>query len=86
MLIPQFTIRWLLVVTAVCAALFSVVGLGFRGRVWAAAFGVGLGSLAVLMLVYAGVFALVWLAGEWLPSLRRAKTASAAKSPQEGPS
>ncbi|KKK87498.1 hypothetical protein LCGC14_2752650, partial [marine sediment metagenome] len=31
MLIPQFSIRWLLVVTAVCAGIFSIFGLAVGG-------------------------------------------------------
>ena len=34
-LIPQFSIRTLLIVTAICAAFFSVVGLAVRGSPWA---------------------------------------------------
>ena len=35
-LIPQFSIRWLLLVTAVCAGVFSIFGLAVRGSHWAA--------------------------------------------------
>jgi hypothetical protein len=72
MLIPQFTIRWLLGVTAVCAVIFSIVAIGVRGTMWAAAVALGLGSLVVLMAIHAGLFGLTWGIGALL-SLRRGR-------------
>jgi hypothetical protein len=60
MLIPQYTIRWLLGVMTVCAGLFSILALGVRGVIWAAAVSIALGSLVILMLLYALLFALIW--------------------------
>jgi len=60
MLIPQYTIRWLLGVTTACAGVFSILALGVRGVVWAAAVSIALGSLVILMLLYALLFALIW--------------------------
>jgi hypothetical protein len=60
MLIPQFSIRWLLAVTTVCAVVFSVVGLAVHGSAWATAVSVGIGSLVILGLVYGLLFAVVW--------------------------
>lgn len=61
MLIPQFSIRWLLALTAVCAVIFSIVGLAIRGNAWAAGVSIGIGSLVVLGLVYGALFAMVWV-------------------------
>ncbi|NLY00578.1 MAG: hypothetical protein GXY83_31160 [Rhodopirellula sp.] len=61
MLIPQFSIRWLLAVTAVAAVIFSVVALGVRGEHWAASVSVGLLALAILVGFYGLLFFLVWL-------------------------
>jgi hypothetical protein len=61
MLIPQFSLRWLLAFTAVCAVVFSIAGLAIRGHGWAIGVSVAVGALAVTMLVHAAVFGLVWL-------------------------
>jgi len=61
MLIPQFSIRVLLAVTTACAVVFSIVGLAVRGSAWATAVSVGIGSLAILVLVSGVLFAVVWL-------------------------
>jgi hypothetical protein len=60
-LIPQFSIRWLFAVTAIVAMAFSVVGLAVRGSGWAVAVSFGMASLALLVLTYALMFAVVWL-------------------------
>ena len=61
MLIPQFSIRWLLGVTAVVAVVFSIVGMATRGSHWAAGVSIAVGSLVVLMLVHVLSFGLVWV-------------------------
>ena len=61
MLIPQFSLRWLLAVVTVAAGVFSVVGLGVRGNLWAAAVTIGMASLVLLMAVCAMLFVLVWV-------------------------
>ncbi len=71
MLVPQFTIRWLLALTAVLACVFSIVGLAVRGRGWAQGLSAGFVALVAGMVVYAALFALVWLAGEILGRLRK---------------
>lgn len=60
MLIPQFSIRLLLVVMTACAGVFSIVALGVQGHMWAVGISVALGALALVMLVYALMFGLVW--------------------------
>jgi hypothetical protein len=60
MLIPQFSIRWLLALMTVCAVVFSIVGLAARGHAWAAGVSVGIGALVVLAFVYGSLFAVVW--------------------------
>ena len=80
MLIPQYSIRWLLVITAVCAGLFSIVGLAVRGQSWAIGVSVALGALVLTMLVYAAVFGLVWLASVLLAAMGR-RNAGPGRSP-----
>ena len=63
MLIPQYTIRRLLVITAACALVFSVFGLAARGHLWAIAVSVAIAAGAAACLVYAAVFGVVWALG-----------------------
>jgi len=77
MLIPQFSLRWLLGLTAVCAVVFSIVGLAVQGSRWAAAVSIGIGSLVVLVMVYGLVFALVWVFSVATSSLGRRRAGSA---------
>ncbi len=63
-LIPQFSIRWLLAVTAGCAVVFSVFGLAARGSLWAAGVSIAVGSLVLLLLVHAAAFGLLWVFAE----------------------
>ena len=61
MLIPQFSIRWLLALTAFCAVVFSFFGLAARGNPWAGGLSIALVSLLVLLLAHAFCFWLVWV-------------------------
>jgi hypothetical protein len=77
MLIPRFTVRWLLVLTAACALLAFVVSLGIGGSVWAMSLAITLGSLILTVLLYAAAFLLAWAAAAaWRWSVRRASPAS----------
>jgi hypothetical protein len=60
-LIPQYSIRWLLAVTAVCAVVFSVIGLAVRGHHWAMGVSIAVGALVVMMVVNAVIFGLIWI-------------------------
>ena len=60
-LIPQYSVRWLLAITTVCGVIFSIVALGLRGHTWATGVSIGILSLVVLAFVYALVFAVAWL-------------------------
>jgi len=83
MLIPQFTIRWLLMLTAAFAVICSIFALARYGDAWAAgvrqtATGVSLAivSLGMLLLVHASVFALVWIFSVMPFPFRRGRTGS----------
>ncbi len=58
-LIPQFSIRWLLGLTTVCAVIFSIIGAAVRGHYWTAGVSVAIVSLVVVFVVHALFFALV---------------------------
>ncbi len=85
MLIPQYTIRWLLGLMTVCAGLFSILALGVRGVVWAAAVSFALGSLAILMLLYALLFALTWGVAMAVPRLGASRAGRSPFRPQSAP-
>jgi ABC-type uncharacterized transport system permease subunit len=61
MMLPRFTIRTLLVMLTVCAFLFVIVGLAYRGQHWAWGVTIGMLSLGVTALVHAAWFSLVWV-------------------------
>jgi hypothetical protein len=61
-LIPQFSLRWLLGLTTVCAFLFAVLGTAARGHAWAIGISVGMGAVVLMALVYAFFFACIWVA------------------------
>ncbi|MBN2473307.1 MAG: hypothetical protein JXB62_01765 [Pirellulales bacterium] len=84
-LIPQFSIRWMLTVTAGCAVVFSVFGLAIRGSQWAAGVSLAVVSLAVLMLVQAGMFGVVWMWSVLTEPLQRRRVVSG-RSPFLSPS
>ena len=60
MLIPQYSIRWLLTLTTACAAVFSIFGLAVRGSHWAQGVAIAIVSAVVVLLVHAIVFVLLW--------------------------
>jgi hypothetical protein len=60
MLIPQFSLRWLLALTTVCAVAFSIFGLALRGSPWAQGVSIAIVALAVVLLVHAFLFTLLW--------------------------
>ena len=60
-LIPQYSIRWMLSVTALAAVVFSFVALGIRGNSWALAVAVAVAGLVILMAAYALAFGAVWV-------------------------
>lgn len=60
MLIPQFSLRWLLGATTLVAVLCAIVAWGLTGQRWAIAVSIGLASLVLLMAVYALFFTAIW--------------------------
>lgn len=85
MLIPQFTLRWLLGVTAAAAVIASIVALGLRGHGWAQGASIALGTLAAAMLVYALLFAFVWRLAALTDLFRRRRRGSSPFLPTAAP-
>ena len=64
-MLPRFTIRRLLAVVTGCAILFTIAGTAMRGQFWAIAFLIAFGAVVAGFLVYAAVFAVVWMFAEF---------------------
>jgi len=60
MLIPRFSIRFLLLLTAVCAVFFFVVTLAVQGSQWATAVSVAIAGFLLSMLLQATTFGVAW--------------------------
>jgi len=61
MLIPQFTIRRMLAITAVFAVICVVGTFATRGQPWAVAITVMIGSLVLGFVSYLGFFVVAWV-------------------------
>lgn len=61
MLVPQYSIRWLLALTAACGVVSSIFGLAVRGSHWAQAVSIAIIALVVVLLIHAFFFTLVWV-------------------------
>ncbi|MEX2121451.1 MAG: hypothetical protein WD847_17815 [Pirellulales bacterium] len=86
MLVPQFSLRWVLGLTAVAAVMSLVAAMAVRGSFWAAAITIALAALAVAMLVHGAMFFVIWLFSLVAPRSRRpasqrAETPFAASAP-----
>jgi hypothetical protein len=60
MLIPRFTIRWLLALMTVASVFFLVVSLAVQGKTWAIALSITVASLGAAFLMYAVFFGLAY--------------------------
>jgi hypothetical protein len=65
MLIPRFTIRWLLSLTTVAAVFSLVVHLALQGRAWAISVSVTVAGLALAFFLYGVFFAVAYLAASF---------------------
>lgn len=61
MLIPRYSIRWVLGGTIAAGIFFVVVRKATEGSGWAFGIAAGLAGLAVFLAVYAWLFFLIWL-------------------------
>lgn len=61
MLLPRFSLRFLLGGTAVCGGFFVVLAAAARGQVWASAITISVGSILLAFLLYAMFFAAAML-------------------------
>jgi hypothetical protein len=83
MVIPQFSLRWILAVTAVCAVFSLILAAAVRGSPWAIALSIAVASLAITLAFHGAVFFGVWLFSLIVPDRRRT-TGGPADSPFAG--
>jgi uncharacterized membrane protein len=79
MLIPQFSLRWLLGLTAVMAVVFLVMSWAWQGVTWAVGVSASIVMLALAGVVSAVLFTLVWLVSLGLAALARHSAAARSK-------
>lgn len=60
MLIPRYSLRWLLALITVSAAVSFVLSYAVRGSDWAIGMAAGLASLAILMVLFVCTFLAAW--------------------------
>lgn len=70
MLIPQFSIRTLLILTAVAAVISLVLQQGVSGALWAQCAGWTFVFTGILFAAYAGLFLLAWGLGQMTGTIR----------------
>jgi hypothetical protein len=61
MLIPRFTLRWLLGLTTFCAAVSLVLSMAVRGQAWAIGVSAALFAMAVVAVLFVFAFLSAWL-------------------------
>lgn len=71
MLIPRFTVRWMLFVLSASGVFFLFVSLAIRGHDWAIGVSTALGSLLLTLLIQAVFFGAAWLLVSLLGFTRR---------------
>ncbi len=60
MLMPQFTTRFLLLLTAAAAFVFLIISLAFRGHIWAAGLTGVFFAVAITFAIHAASFGIAW--------------------------
>ena len=72
MLAPQFSLRTVLIVTAVCGVISLIGGAAVRGSPMAAALVMALTALVLMIAVHGMIFFAVWFFSQLFTSRRRA--------------
>jgi hypothetical protein len=66
MLIPRFSIRWLLGLTTFSAGVSLVLAYAVRGQPWAIGIVAGLWAVVIIAVFYAAAFLLAWWLSQFL--------------------
>jgi len=72
MVIPRFSILWLMGLTLVCAFLSLILSFAVRGEQWAIGVMAALGSVVALVALYIVAFFVAWLLAQIEQALRSA--------------
>ncbi|HZN35037.1 MAG TPA: hypothetical protein VFB80_14510 [Pirellulaceae bacterium] len=64
MIIPQFSLRWLLGLTALCAGISLILSFAMRGDGWAVGSAAALGSVAAVAILHVAAFLGAWLVSQ----------------------
>lgn len=70
MILPRYSLRVILLVTAICAVISLILAQGLRGKPWAAGMSMGLLAAVVTLALGAVAFGLIWAVATLLASLR----------------
>lgn len=81
MLVPQFSLRWLLAAVAVCAGVSLVLAAAMRGAPWAFVATAGMALVAFTLLVHATFFAALGLLARAAAAVRRRRAQDARGAP-----
>jgi hypothetical protein len=76
MLLPRFSLRWLLAATTVCGVLAYVLAQAVRGQAWGIAMSVAAGALVLTAAFYAVVFVIAWGAAAVGTGMRKKRATS----------
>lgn len=71
MLIPRYSIRWLLGLTTFAAVVSLVLASAVRGRAWAIGVSAGLWSLVVVFIAYVAAFSAAWLVAQVIAAMQQ---------------
>lgn len=76
MLIPRFSIRWLLAATAVCGLFAYGAAEAVRGQAWGIAVSITCGALVLTSVVFALTFVVSWSIARTATRARRSRATS----------
>lgn len=76
MLIPRFSLRWLLAATTICGLLAYVVAQAVRGEAWGIAVSVVGGAVIMTAVVFAMVFIVAWSIAAMAMRARKSRATS----------
>ena len=89
MLLPRYSLRWLLALITVAAAVSFVLSYAIRGQNWAIGAAAGLGCLALMMGMYVLTFLAAWVVSQieaaWFPARVGEGTSPFADNPPPSP-
>jgi len=71
MLIPRYSLRWLLGLTTFCALVSLVLSFAVKGQAWAIGVASGLWTAVIAALLYIAAFLAAWFVAQFATATRR---------------